>query len=141
MSSDGKVKGERKMNKRMEALSKLVAYDNKQIFIRLIDFPEQSNTPTEIIEWANKLNAQIERAIKILRAPKRLPAVELEDQNLLNYLELLMGEEMTPYPRLVVRQSNHLKPSLEAISSGEISDAVDAELRKRCVQEKESATK
>ena len=83
---------------RIEALSKIVAFDNKQVFVRLVDFPEQGNLPN-MVEWAKQIKDQTEKAIKILIAPKKLPAIEIEDQNLLNYLELLMGEEMTPYPR------------------------------------------
>ncbi len=106
------------MNKRVEVLSKLISYDNNGKFIRLIDFPvwdSKTKTPDgyqlECIEWSMLLASQTEKAIRILKVPKKLPAVEIEDINLLNYLQLLMGQELSELP---LKQETSVPDSTEA---------------------------
>lgn len=91
------------VNKRMDSLTKLVGWSRP--FTRLVDFPEKGYTQN-MIEWAVEIKEQTRKAIAILKAEKSLPSIMIEDQNLLNYLEALMGQDFTPFPRKVSVQTH-----------------------------------
>jgi hypothetical protein len=104
--------------KRIETISKIVTFGTKVDFVRLIDFPvynKDKETPDswmiKVIQWAMAITTQTDHTIELLKTVE-FTLAQIEDQNLLNYLELMMGKELTPLPRPKIA-INHKEETIE----------------------------